>query len=74
MARSSLASRQRGILSLKSADRSERRNQQPLKEEEERDHRGRRYVIPSPHQTDEVFSTHNGYRDGAYFGYYAARY
>src|SRR5262249_8408333 len=49
---------ERGILSLKSADRSERRNQQPQKEEEQRDHRGRRYVIPSPDQTDEVFSTH----------------
>jgi hypothetical protein len=33
---------QRGILSLKSADRSERRDQQPQKEEEQRDHRGRR--------------------------------
>jgi uncharacterized MnhB-related membrane protein len=41
---------QRGILSLKSADRSERRNQQPQKEEERRDHRGRRYVILSSHQ------------------------
>ena len=30
----------RGILSLKSADRSERRNQQPQKEKEQRDHRG----------------------------------
>jgi len=48
----------RGILSLKSADRSERRNQQPQKEEEQRDHRGRRYVIPSLDQTDEVFGTH----------------
>jgi bd-type cytochrome oxidase subunit I len=44
---------------LKSANRPERRNQQPQKEEEQRDHRGRRYVIPSPHQTDEVFSTHS---------------
>ena len=42
---------QRGILSLKLADWSERRNQQPQKEEEQRDHRGRRYVIPSPDQT-----------------------
>jgi hypothetical protein len=50
---------ERGILSLKSADRSERRNHQPQKEEEQRDHRGRRYVIPF-HQTDEVFSTHHG--------------
>jgi hypothetical protein len=33
---------ERGILSLKSADRFERRNQQPQKEEEQRDHRGRR--------------------------------
>src|SRR5262249_2198604 len=49
---------QRGILSLKSADRSERRNQQPQKEEEQRDHRGRRYVILSSHQMDEVFGTH----------------
>jgi len=31
---------ERGILSLKSADRSVRRNQQPQKEEEQRDHRG----------------------------------
>src|SRR5215472_9892122 len=37
---------ERGILSLKSADRPERRNQQPQKEEEQRGHRGRRYVIP----------------------------
>jgi hypothetical protein len=29
---------QRGILSLKPADRSERQNQQPQKEEEQRDH------------------------------------
>jgi len=50
---------ERGILSLKSAGRPERRNQQPQKEEEQRDHRGRRYVIPSPDQTDEVFSTHS---------------
>jgi hypothetical protein len=49
---------ERSILSLKPADRPERRNQQPQKEEEQRDHRGRRYVIPSPDQTDEVFSTH----------------
>src|SRR5437667_6804762 len=49
---------ERGILSLKPADRPERRNQQPQKEEEQRDHRGRRYVIPSPDQTDEVFGTH----------------
>jgi hypothetical protein len=28
------------------------------KKKEQRDHRGRRYVIPSPQQTDEVFSTH----------------
>jgi hypothetical protein len=32
----------RGILSLKSADRPERRKQQPQKEEEQRDHGGRR--------------------------------
>jgi len=50
---------ERGILSLKSADRFERRNQQPQKEEKQRDHRGRRYVIPLPDQTDEVFGTHN---------------
>jgi hypothetical protein len=50
----------RGILSLKPADRPERRNQQSQKEEEQRDHRGRRYVIPSPDQTDEVFGTHTG--------------
>jgi hypothetical protein len=48
-----------GILSLKLADRSERRNQQSQKEEEQRDHRGRRYVIPSSDQTDEVFVTHS---------------
>jgi hypothetical protein len=30
---------ERGILSLKSADRSDRRNQQPQKEQEQRDHR-----------------------------------
>ena len=53
---------ERGILSLKSADPFERQDQQPQKEEEQRDHRGRRYVIPSPDQTDEVFGTHNGYR------------
>jgi len=46
-------------LSLKPADRPERRNQQPQKEEEQRDHRGRRYVIPLPDHTDEVFGTHN---------------
>ena len=51
---------ERGILSLKPADRPERRKQQPQKEEEQRGHRGRRYVIPSPDQTDEVFSTHSG--------------
>ena len=50
---------ERGILSLKPADRPERRNQQPQKEEEQRDHRGRRYAIPSPDQTDEVFGTHS---------------
>src|SRR5690348_5342382 len=50
---------ERSILSLKPADRSERRNHQPQKEEEQRDHHGRRYVIPSPDQTDEVFNTHN---------------
>ena len=49
---------ERSILSLKPADRSERRNYQPQKEEEQRDHHGRRYVIPSPDRTDEVFSTH----------------
>ena len=27
-------------------------DQQPQKDEEQRDHRGRRYVIPSPDQTD----------------------
>ena len=48
----------RGILSLEPADRPERRNQQPQKEDEQRDHRGRRYVIPSSDQTDEVFGTH----------------
>jgi hypothetical protein len=48
----------RSILSLKSADRPERRNQQPQKEDEQRDHRGRRYVIPSSDQTHEVFGTH----------------
>ena len=49
---------ERGILSLKPADRPERRNQQPQKEEEQRDHPGRRYVILLPDQTDEVLSTH----------------
>jgi hypothetical protein len=49
---------ERGILSLKPADRPERRNQQSQKEEEQRDHRGRRYVTLSPDQTDEVFGTH----------------
>jgi hypothetical protein len=49
---------ERGILSLESADQPERRNQQPQKEDEQRDHRGRRYVIPLPDQTDEVFATH----------------
>ena len=49
---------ERGILSLKPADRPERRNQQPQKEEEQRDHRGRRHVIPSSDQTDEVFGIH----------------
>jgi len=49
---------ERSILSLKPADRPEGRNQQPQKKEEQRDHRGRRYVIPSPDQTDEVFGTH----------------
>jgi hypothetical protein len=50
---------ERGILSLKSADRPKRRNQQPQNEEEQRDHRGRRYVFPSRDQTDEVFGTHS---------------
>src|SRR6516164_7817711 len=50
---------ERGILSLKPADRPERRNQQPQKEEAERDHPGRRYVILLPDQTDDVFGTHN---------------
>jgi hypothetical protein len=49
---------ERSILSLKSADRPERRNQQPQKEEEQHYHRRRRYVIPLPDQTDEVFGTH----------------
>jgi len=49
---------ERGILSLKPADRPERRNQQPQKEEEQRDHPGRRYVILLPDQTDDVFGTH----------------
>jgi hypothetical protein len=35
---------ERGIFGLKSADRPERRKQQPQKEEERRDHGGRRYV------------------------------
>jgi hypothetical protein len=48
----------RGILSHEPADRPERRNQQPQKEDEQRDHRGRRYVIPSSDQTHEVFGTH----------------
>ena len=39
---------QRSILGLKPTDRPERRNQHPQKEEEQRDHRGRRYVIPLP--------------------------
>src|SRR5262249_37842287 len=56
---------ERGILSLKSADRPERRNQQSQKEAEQRDHRGRRYVIPLPDQTDEVFGTHTQGRDQA---------
>jgi hypothetical protein len=43
------------------ADRLERRNQQPQKEKEQRDYRGRRYVIPSPDQADEVFGTHKGF-------------
>jgi hypothetical protein len=34
---------ERGVLSLEPADRPERLNQQPQKEEEQRDHRGRRY-------------------------------
>jgi hypothetical protein len=50
----------RGILGLDSADRPERRNQQPQKEEEQRDHCGRRYVIPSSDQTGDVFGTHRG--------------
>src|SRR5262245_1850363 len=50
---------ERGVLSLEPADRPERRNQQPQKEEEQRDHRGRRYVIPLPDQTDDVFGTHS---------------
>jgi hypothetical protein len=52
---------ERSIRSLKPADRPERRKQQPQKDEEQRDHRGRRYVIPSPDQTDE-FSAHTGNR------------
>ena len=51
---------ERGILSLKPADRPERQNQQPQKEEEQRGHRGRRYVILLPDQTDDVFGTHKG--------------
>ena len=51
---------ERGILSLKPTDRPERRNQQPQKEEEQRDHPGRRYVILLPDQTDDVFGTHSG--------------
>jgi hypothetical protein len=49
---------ERGILGLKPADRPERRNQQPQNEEKQRDHRGRRYVIPSSDQTDQVFGIH----------------
>jgi hypothetical protein len=49
---------ERSTLSLKSADRPERRNQQPQKEAEQRDHLGRRYVILLPDQTDDVFGTH----------------
>ena len=49
---------ERSVLTLKSADRPERRNQQPQKEEEQRDHPGRRYVILLPDQTDDVFGTH----------------
>jgi hypothetical protein len=52
---------ERGILSLKLANRPKRRNQQPQKEEEQRDHRGRRYVIASPDQVNEVFGTHSSY-------------
>ena len=44
----------RGILSLKSADRAERRNQQPQKEDEQRDHR-----VRDSFTTDEV-SAHTG--------------
>jgi hypothetical protein len=51
----------RGILSLEPADRPERRNQQLQKEDQQRDHRGRRYVIPSSDQMDEVFGTHRSY-------------
>jgi hypothetical protein len=61
-----LLTSERGVLSLEPADRSERRNQQPQKEEEQRDHRGRRYVIPLPDQTDEVFSTHRGRTEQSY--------
>jgi len=50
---------ERCILCLKPADRPERRNQQPQKEEVQPDHRSRRYVIPLPDQTDEVFGIHN---------------
>ena len=52
---------ERSVLSLQPADRPERRKQQPQKEEQQRDHGGRRYVIPSPDQTDEVFGTHRRY-------------
>jgi hypothetical protein len=52
---------ERSILGLKSADRPERRN--PQKEEEQRDHRGRRYVIPSPDQTVEVFGTYRPFEE-----------
>src|SRR5262249_61614371 len=48
---------ERSVLSLKPADRPGRRNQQPQKEEEQRDHTGRRYVILLPDQTDDVFGT-----------------
>src|SRR5262249_1244267 len=53
---------ERGILSLESADRPERQNQQPQKKEKQRDHCGRRYVIPSPDQTDEGFRHTQGSR------------
>jgi hypothetical protein len=49
----------RSILSLEPADRPERRNQQPQKlEKSSATIVGRRYVIPSPDQKDEVFGTH----------------